>query len=153
MLAGGVHFQDQWYIYKKNNNRPDPSDAEVHLSWDFGKIGGGILGVGASSPWFSAKQFNNFWKSRVHTETYSATYIKNNQKTIYERPFQRGDVIQRLDKDGVAKHTMFICCIGTYNGNPDYNLSYHTNDRCDVKLGEFVRTCSNDAQIRFFKMR
>lgn len=152
MLAGGVHFQDQWYIYKKNNNRPDPSDAEVHLSWEFGKIGS-YLGFGGSSPWFSARQFNNFWKNRVHTETYSAAYVRDNQQEIYERPFQRGDVIQTLTKDGEPIHTVFICCIGSYNGKPDYNLSYHSNDTKDKPLGEFVRKGSSSIYLRFFKMR
>ena len=154
MLASGVHFRDAWFIYKKNNDRPHPKENEIELSWEIEKIGG-IFGYGASSPWISAKHFKNFWEGKVETARYKASYILEHQQEIYNLNFGPGDVVQTLYNNGTGRHTMYICCYGTYNGKPDYNLSYHSNNNKDIPLGEVVsRILENgDEWIVFYKMK
>ena len=155
MLASGIHFRDAWFIYKKNNDRPEPSDNELELSWEIEKMGG-ILGHGASSPWISAKHFKNFWEGKVETARYKASYILEHQQEIYNLNFGPGDVVQTLYLDGrTGRHTLYICCYGTSNGKPDYNLSYHTRNRRDVPLSEVAAMSleNGDEWIVFYKMK
>ena len=106
---------------------------------------GGILGIGASSPWISAKQFNNFWSSRVTTETYSGQYILQNPQTIFSRPFYKGDIIQALNSSGEAWHSLFI----TDYSSEDFIVTYHSNNTERKSFLAFVSQNPN-AQYRFF---
>ena len=156
MLAEGVHFQNEWYVYKKNGNNPKPKNvSELDASWALG-LYGGFLGHGAASPWISAKQFENFWKRRVDSITYTAKEIVEDPERVFRGKYGVGDAIQIINKrTGSATHTYFICCYGSYNGKPDFKVSYHSRDAVDAS---FTQLCSayvgnNNYEFRFFKMR
>lgn len=70
MLAGGVHYQDTWWIEKLNNSHPRPNNSsELDDSWSLAN----------PSPWISAVEFNEFWSSRVVTTDYLGSYITSVQ--------------------------------------------------------------------------
>ncbi|MBS7259488.1 MAG: RICIN domain-containing protein [Eubacteriales bacterium] len=150
MLAGGVHFQSQWWIFKKNNTYLKPqSDSQFDNSWDVQTMGGvPIFGWGASSPWISAEKFCDFWSSRVTYEDYKGSYITNNPSIISDRPFYKGDVISII-RSGEAFHTMYISGYGTYNGAMTYILTYHTNNTQQKSLLEIAALYPNDT-FRFY---
>ena len=105
-------------------------------------------------PWISAKQFNNFWSSRVTVETYTGSYILSHKSEIYYRPFYKGDVIQILGSNiwgnpGNAWHTMYISAYGTYNGDNTFLLTYHTNDTLNKSLLQLCEEYPNE-YFRFF---
>lgn len=148
------NFRDAWFIYKKNNDRPHTADNEIGLSWEIEKTGG-VFGYGASSTWVSARHFKNFWEGRVETARYRASCILNHQQEIYNLNFDPGDVVQTLYPNGTGRHTLYICCYGTSNGKPDYNLSYHTRNRRDVPLREVASISyeHGDEWMVFYKMK
>jgi hypothetical protein len=119
MKAGGKAFQDNWYIYKKNSTYTHPTTVDqLNYSWT----------LAAPSPWISAKEFTNYWTSRLTNEVFTSSYVANNQSAIWQKPYLRGDVIQILISrfwwyEGY--HTMMI----TEYGNNDYLMTYHTNNK------------------------
>lgn len=140
MLAGGVHYQSYWWIYKKNNTYLKPTDgSQLDYSWDFSD----------SSPWFKAQEFNEFWSSKVTVETYLGRDILNDPNAVYTAKFYKGDVIQILYKNiwgnpGNAWHTMFITGYGTYNNKSTYILTYHTTDTEEKTLMELAAAFPDD---------
>lgn len=147
MLAGGVHYQDTWWVYKLNNDYLEPGTVnELDHSWD----------LSDPSPWISAKQFNDFWAERVEVETYKGIDIINNPSLVYSRPFFKGDVIQILEANlwgspGDAIHTMFITGYSDYNGNRSYSLTYHSGSTLDKNLLEIAEAYEN-SYFRFFSI-
>lgn len=113
MLAGGIHFQGKWWIYKNNNKYPKPANGtQFDDSWSVDTMGG-ILGFGASSPWVSAKQFNNFWSGIVsRTDTFTVSYAKSHKPNLYALSYYVGDIIMILDSKSNGYHTM--CITGYY---------------------------------------
>lgn len=92
----------------------------------------------------------------METARYKASYILEHQQEIYNLNFGPGDVVQTLYLDGrTGRHTLYICCYGTSNGKPDYNLSYHTRNRRDVPLSEVAAMSleNGDEWIVFYKMK
>ncbi len=133
MLAGGIHFQNQWWVYKKNNNYNRPaSSSQLDESWDLQTMGG-FLGIGASSPWISAKMFCKYWSAHVTYTDYTGSYILNNPSTVYQSPYYKGDAVSIMSS-GEAFHTMYITGYGQHNGTSSFLLTYHSNNSCNVNL-------------------
>lgn len=153
MLAGGVHYQDSWWIYKKMNGANlTPTSDEIDANWDLQAIGG-ILGAGASSPWISAKQFKNFWSNIVSYEDFKGSDILANPSLVYGKDYAPGDVVQILGTNifgapGDADHTMFI----TGKSNNTYYLTYHSNNNLDKSLTDII-TNNQDKYFRFYRIR
>lgn len=147
MLAGGVHFQAQWWIYKKNNTYLNPqSSSQFDNSWEVQTMGGvPIFGWGASSPWISAAKFCDFWSARVSYEDYKGSYITANPATVYGRPFYRGDVISMISS-GEAYHTLYISSYGSYNGNSTFYLTYHSTN---TKSKSLLEIAANNPNVTF----
>ncbi len=88
--------------------------------------------------------------------TYSAREIVNNPRSVFDNKYGAGDAIQLINKrTGDAVHTYYICCYGSYNGNPDFKVSYHSNNAVDAS---FTALCSgyvnnDNYEFKFFKMR
>lgn len=150
MLAGGVHYQGQWWIYKLNNNYPNPqSSTQFDNSWDVQTMGG-FLGIGASSPWVSASKFCDFWSARVTYEDYTASYILAHPGTVYSRPFYIGDVVSIISS-GSATHTMYITSYGSYNGAQSFMMTYHSANTLNKSLLQIAESYPN-ATFRFYKI-
>lgn len=150
MLAGGVHFQDQWWIFKNNNSYLHPeSSSQFDNSWDVATIGG-FLGIGASSPWISASKFCDFWSARVSYDDFTGAYITANPSIVYSKPYYRGDVISMMSS-GDAYHTMYISGYGTYDGYNTFMLTYHSNNTQYKSLLE-IAEANPDVVFRFYKI-
>ena len=147
LLAGGIHFQDYWWIYKKNNTYPAPSStSQLNNSWD----------LSDPSPWISAAEFKNDWSSKLTTHDYTAQYILDNPDEVYNSAYYIGDIIQILHKDWLGNfqgyHTMYISSYGIYNGNYSFQISAHTTDRADYNLLSFCSEyLSSDYTFRFYR--
>lgn len=150
MLAGGVHFQDQWWIFKNNNSYLHPeSSSQFNNSWDVDTIGG-FLGIGASSPWISASKFCDFWSARVSYSDYTGEYIASNPGVVYSQPYYRGDVISMMTS-GEAYHTVYISGYGTYDGHNTFMLTYHSTNTDYKSLLEIAEN-NPDVVFRFYKI-
>ena len=148
MLANGVHFQDEWWIYKKNNNNPYPQNStQFDSSWDVETIGG-ILGFGASSPWISAPKFYDFWSNKVTYVDYTAEEILANPAEIFSEECFKGDIISSVNSNGYATHTFFISGYGVYNGSRTYMLTYHAENTQSKSLLEIAES----DQTRTFRL-
>lgn len=114
MLAGGMHYRNEWYVNKNNNKNQSPKNvSQLDVSWS----------LADPSPWISAKQFNWFWTERLQTTVYKGSSIVQDPTKIYNQKIFRGDVVQILGKSwwgtpGDAKHTTGY---GTYK-----HILYHT---------------------------
>lgn len=61
MLASGIHYQNSWYVYRKNGNYFVPTTVkQLNNTWK----------LADSSPWISARQFANYWKSNSTYRAY-----------------------------------------------------------------------------------
>lgn len=128
MLAGGVHYQGSWGVYKKNHTYLAPQNvSQLNNSRT----------LSDPSPWINAKQFNTFWSSRVRTETYTGQYILDHSSEIFNRPFYIGDVIQILN-GSTGSHTMYITGYSSYNGKSSLSLTYHSTNAKDKNLLEIA---------------
>ena len=143
LAAGGKATDDKWYITKKNSNYLAPTTvSQLNNSWT----------LADPSPWISAKQFNNYWGSKVGNETFEASYVYNNKSTIYNKDYYKGDVVQILKKNNWwwdGYHTMIIT---NYSGG-DFTLTYHTSNRKDVTLNSIANSYnSSNYAFKFFNM-
>ena len=159
MLASGIHFRGEWFIYKKNNTYLAPANAtQLDYSWET-ETYNGIPGVGPSSPWISARQFNAFWDDRVSFSDYTPQYIVEHQQEVFGgNDFVVGDVVQWLYNTPakMARHSYYVCCLGTYKGKPDLKVSYHSNNVYDASLTQICESLANDGGdhlIRIFRMK
>lgn len=119
LLASGIHYQNDWYVYRKNNNYSSPTTVDqLNNSWE----------LSDPSPWISAKQFGKYWKSNVTYYKYKGSDITSDPSLAYNLPIQKGDVIQYatsiLGLLGDSKHTMYI----TGYENSSYTVVYHSSD-------------------------
>lgn len=138
MKAGGKAFQDNWYIYKKNSVYARPmSISQLNYSWT----------LASPSPWISAKEFENYWTSRLANETFTSSYVVSNQSAIFNKPYYRGDVIQIL----VSRYwwyEAFHAMVVTEYGNSDYLMTYHTSNQKNRPLHD-IATTYNSAGYKF----
>lgn len=138
MKAGGKTFQNNWYIYKKNNTYTRPASvSQLNYSWT----------LASPSSWISAKEFENYWTSRLSNETFTSSYVTNNQSAIFNKPYYRGDVIQIL----VSRYwwyEAFHAMVITEYGNGDYLMTYHTSNQKNKPLHDIAATY-NSASYKF----
>ncbi len=135
MLATGIHFENEWYTYRKNGNYSAPSTVDQsNNSWN----------LADPSPWISAKQFEKYWTERKKTLVVKGSEILSKSNWYEDCGFYLADAIQVLS-DGFlglgreAVHTMYITGIGTANnGNKCFTVSYHSTDRLDVNLLDII---------------
>jgi hypothetical protein len=157
MLAGGVHFQDEWVIYKKNNdNNVVVTTSGLNASWEFETIGGFMgTSVQASSPWFSAKKFHIFWSERVNCEFYSYESLNEDLGVVFEDGFEVGDVIMLADNSDDVRHAMII--VGEDYVLEDFFMSGNSISRYARSLKEIIQEklteqAFKNGGIYFYKM-
>lgn len=138
MLSSGIHYQDDWKVYRKNDTYSKPSDVnQLDESWE--------LCQPRTSPWISAKQFYEFWKERS-----SYRYIKgsdvsaNSSNAVLQTGLNEGDVIQYADynifgQPSNINHTMYVT--GTDSSN--YYLTYHSDPNVDRSLVDLCNILPN----------
>lgn len=136
MLAGGMHYQNDWKIYRKNNNYPAPANKEqLDNTWE--------LCPPKTSPWTSAKQFGNYWKSAIGYYAFKGSYAYNHPQEIMDLNIKEGDVMQEakniLNTIGDSTHTMYITGYGTYDSKPSYTVTGHSYERIDKPLLEICK--------------
>ncbi len=146
LVAGGKSMAGNWYIYKKNNTYPSPSNStQLDYSWTLAN----------PSPWISANEFNNYWSNNATTYTYSVTDYAANHATIYYNSIIYGDVVQLLKPvlwwyEGY--HTMLIVDYDTTG--KDYIYAAHSNDTKNSSiLGKICgdpNGAYNNYQLKFF---
>lgn len=135
IASGQHHYKNNWKVYRKNGNYSIPSTTnQLDNSWE--------LCQPTTSPWVSAKEFANFWKSK-RVMYKKGSEIINNPEGVWNIGIGIGDVIQIAGTDvigglGSSWHTMYISNID-YDNNT-YILSYHSNETKSKKLSDIVRT-------------
>lgn len=146
LQAGSAHFNNTWWIYKKNGSYPSPTTTtQLDNSWS----------LADPSPWISAVEFNDFWSSYADTTSeYTAQYILSNPDSIYNSIYERGDAVQILQKVNwwyEGYHTMYLCNYGTYDGNYNFTLSYHSINMIDKGLLEICQAYNtSNYKFKFF---
>lgn len=147
MLAGGRHFKNEWYIYKRSNSSDlTPEDSLIDENWDIGTFSNDV------SPWISVKGFYDFWtEEAVYYDKFTKQQYENNPGTIYNMNYDVGDVVQVIQSGflgSVYKHTMVI----TKKENGDYYFTYHSNNRLDYNWDTAIPAFTNVEYIVFYKM-
>lgn len=153
MVASGIHYQNSWYVYKKNNKylHPDyPSQNsglsdyyQLNYSWN----------LDDPSPWISAKYFNSYWSKKVNCYTYSGSDLAKNK--YVNGSIGAGDVVQYGTSflgTFQAKHIMYIT--GRDNSVNEYTVCAHTNNRNDMELIKTIKKSDTlkDYTFKFFDM-
>lgn len=153
MVASGIHYQNSWYVYKKNNQylQPDyppknsglPDFYQLDYSWK----------LEDPSPWISAKYFNSYWSKKVNCYTYSGSDLAKNK--YVSGSIGAGDVVQYGTSflgTFQAKHTMYIT--GRDNSVNEYTVCAHTNNRNDIELINLIKKSDTlkGYTFRFFDM-
>lgn len=135
MLAAGIHFENEWYTYRKNGNYSAPSTTtQLDNSWE----------LADPSPWISAKNFEKYWTERKNVLVVKGSDILADSNWYENCGFSLADAVQILS-DGFlgigreATHTMYITGVGTANnGNKCFTVSYHSSDQLDVNLLDII---------------
>lgn len=144
LLASGIHYQNDWYVYRKNTNYSTPTTAEqLNNTWE----------LSDPSPWISAKEFKKYWEQHVTTYTYKASELLANPDLAINLGLHKGDVIQLASKKGNSVngwHTMYIRDYTTYSGHSTYELTYHSTNTEAKSLLEICEG-NSDSYIVFFR--
>jgi len=146
MLASGIHYQDDWYMYRKNSTYNSPNGAtEINTSWE----------LGDPSPWQSAKYFGRYWNKKVKIYVVKGTDIINNPNMAWFSDIGIGDVVQYADNNlgfrGEEQHTMYIRDARVYEGHNNYVLTYHSKEVEEKDLLQVVKENPNYYYV-FYKM-
>lgn len=147
LSSGKQHYNGNWKVYRKNGTYSQPANtSQLDTSWD--------LCAPSTSPWTSAKEFANFWKSRRLTYIKGSDIIGNKKNEVWQLSINRGDVIQYAEIGafnmlGSAEHTMYVT--GLDFANNTYLLTYHSNPKKDEKLEDIARQSQNKYFI-FYSM-
>lgn len=146
MLATGIHFENDWYTYRKNANYSTPTTVDqLNNSWC----------LADPSPWISAKYFEDYWTQRKNTLVVKGSDILADPNWYEDCGFSLADAVQILS-DGFlgigreAVHTMYITGLGTANnGNTCFTVSYHSNNQLDVNLLNIINP---DKYYKFYAL-
>lgn len=144
LLASGIHYQNNWGVYRKNENYSTPTTtAQLNNTWE----------LTDPSPWISAKEFKSYWEQHVTTYTYTASEILENPELAMNLDLHKGDVIQLASKKGNSLngwHTMYIRDYTTYSGNSTYELTYHS---ANTEAKSLLQICqgNSDSYVVFFR--
>ena len=85
MLASGIHFQNDWWVYRKNGNYSAPNGIpQLNDTWE----------LADPSPWISAVSFAEYWKEQRTIYYCKGSYITENPDEIANLDITEGDVIQ-----------------------------------------------------------
>lgn len=143
MLASGIHYQNDWYIYRKGTHLTQITSLDqLNNNWD----------LADPSPWISAKKFANYWKGKVTYHKYKGSEISSNPSLAWNLSIGKGDVVQYAKVGlfgalGDAEHTMYI----TDLQNSTYYLSYHSSATTNKSLLEICRS-NPDKYFIFYEM-
>lgn len=122
LVASGVHYSGNWYIYKKNNDNNSPSEvSQLNNSWQ----------LSSPSPWISAVKFGDYWSNKATNYTYTGNQLYNGE--YVNSNIGVGDVVQYGNKDlwnYEGEHTMYI----TGRNNNKITVSYHSLGQRDAEL-------------------
>lgn len=137
MLASGIHFNDNWIIYRKNANNSNISNVnQLNDSW----------ALTDPSPWISAKEFREYWKNRVTQGAFKATgseILENPQKIWDNIPITQGCIIQMAKKTlfgelGDSHHTMYV---SGYINNGEYSTYAVTYHSVNTQFKSLIDVC------------
>lgn len=134
MLAAGIHYQNDWSVYRKNDNYSRPTSvSELNNTWE----------LSDPSPWISAKYFSRYWKKNSSYHYYKGKDITANPSLAWNLSIVKGDVIQIAGSImgilGDAEHTMYI----TGYENSTYLLTYHSTNTQSKSLLDLCATYPN----------
>lgn len=149
MLAGGMHYQNDWKVYRKNNNFPAPTTIDqLNDTWE--------LCSPRTSPWISAVQFGRYWKSlqsNIVWLSFKGSYAYNNPEEIMSFNIAEGDVMQQaeniLNNIGDSKHTMYITGYTTYDSKPSFVVTGHSSEQPGKPLLQICKENPDDFFIIF----
>lgn len=148
LLASGMHQRDNWFIRKLNTRYQElhnPEDVGIDMltySWEFPK----------QHTWFGADPFKDEFYSSRKIAVYSGANIVLKHNELWRENIFTGDVIQQVDNvvgiPGKARHTMYITGYGAKDIGEEecmsYNVTYHSNNRKNVSMLDFVYEDQND---------
>lgn len=143
LLASGVHYDGDWKIYRKNFDIDKPRKvAELDNTWE--------LCQPRTSPWISAREFGDYFRTKTTPKAYTVNYILEHQDEIFNKNYYKGDVIQmatnRLGFLAESNHTMFITAYNSYNGKQNFALTYHSISVKDKNLIEICQEYKNEGK-------
>ena len=141
MIASGIHYRDNWYIYRKNGNYNTPtSNSQTSNSWT----------VDISGPWSLANNYKSFWVSKV-SKAYKVkgADITANPSIVWNVPITQGCVVQIANvtsdnKLGDAFHSMYITGYLSNGSNSTYLCTYHANDTLSKSLLDICKSYPNN---------
>lgn len=142
MLASGIHYENNWYVYRRNDNYSAPTDStQLDNSWN----------LTDPSPWISAVEFGKYWKGNSTFYSYKGKEILNDPSIAWNLPIYKGDVIQIADSVlgilGNSKHTMYI----TDYDSSTYFLTYHSQNSERTSLLDLCQQYP-DSYFVFYEM-
>ncbi len=139
MAASGIHYDSDWYIYKKNGKYSKPSSvAQLDISWV----------LKDPSPWISATEFGYHWSGQVKKYTYTGKQLYDGKHV--NDSIGEGDVVQygKSDLWGYkGMHTMYI----TGRSNNTITISCHSPQYRSVDLKSIYQKY-DDNDFRFYDM-
>ncbi len=141
MAASGIHYDSDWFIYKKNGDYPRPTDInQFNNSWEVKSFG--------ASPWISAPEFGNHWSKRVSYYTYTGKQLYDGK--YVNDSIGEGDVVQ-YGKNGLwgyeGSHTMYI----TSRTNNTIKVASHSIEQRDFDLKALYNDKPN-MDFRFYNV-
>lgn len=146
MLAGGMHYENNWYMYRKTGEFSEPANrTQLNSSWQ----------LSDPSPWISAEEFESYWTPRKKVTMIKGKDILNSWEWYQNSGFTPGDVVQYLDDNILnrqAEHTMYITGIAPdVDGQFSFTLTYHSLDKIDRNLLDICRQYPNKI-FKFYDM-
>lgn len=143
LLASGVHYDGDWKIYRKNLNVDQPANTqELDNTWE--------LCQPKTSPWVSAKEFGDYWRTKTTPEAFTVNYILDHPDEIFSKTYFSGDIIQvavnRLGFVAESEHTMYISGYNSYNGHQNFALTYHSVSKKDKNLLQICQEYKNSGE-------
>jgi len=148
LKAGGKVEDSTWYIDRKNTQYLTPTTIpQLDYSWD----------LADPSPWISADQFKDYWSAKVYTSEFDENDYLQNHDTYFTYPHFRGDAVQILVKNFwwyEGYHTMMITAYGEDpSGDSDFLVTYHTSNKKDKLLADYVISGFQSAGYNDFKLK
>lgn len=141
LLAGGIHYNGDWYMYRKNNLYNEiSSNWQVNTSWE----------TVIPGPWMGANEFKTYFVNNVAKKGYRAkgSQILENPSMMWNLNFVKGTVVQIAygsgDKSGQSFHSLIITDYTTDNGNNTYLLTCHTKNISAISLLELCKIYPDD---------
>ena len=145
MLASGIHYRNNWLIYRRNGNNTDLSNvSQLNDSW----------ALTDPSPWISAPQFRNYWVNNV-TNAYSvkASDVLTDPSIVWNVPITQGCAVQLAHSSfgnlGNSYHSMYISGYLDDGTNNTYLLTAHTSNVVHKSLLDVCRN-NRDKYVLFY---